>query len=396
VQNFSNLDPRQRQLLQMLFLQMLRERGIQVPQGPQGASNSSGLEDILRLAKRAKGAYDDGQKLYNAGSAAYNAIWGPTYTPATQQLWNEAAGQASQQIWNQGADAATAKVGKALGSSGANSTGTTMGDVAPWLAVAQSAFNSYKGITNKNARDEEQAYEASMAVPRAVAAYYTAGLSTLAEGFARKQWGGTMKKLDKINSNPLINPIMGASRLWTSDKWKTEGNRLKGLIDRGINIPEEMRAAMYQTRGRKKSELINPYLPQDFRGDTPQYGWVNNKFANSRNEADLTARDIWGYSTFFDKFGNDWLGKMNEKQREAIANKALERGAVREHHGTIDINWSPELEADIAAIRGPNMIPKAQPGKPQAAPAPQPQTTPTVQGNQVNRKGILGRLYGNR
>jgi hypothetical protein len=386
----------------MLFLQMLRERGIQIPQGPQGAPNSSGLEDILRFAKKAKGAYDDGQKLYNAGSAAYNAIWGPTYTPATQQLWNEAAGQASQQAWNAGANAASgAGQGAAEGGSQAASEGAGGSSAdGSALAAAVSVYNSTNRFL-KTPRDEQKAYEVSMAVPRAVAAYYTFGGSEMLEGFARKQWGGTMKKFDKVMSHPLVNPTMGVSKLWTSDKWKTEGNRLKGLIDRGINIPEEMRAAMYQTRGRKKSELINPYLPQDFRGDTPQYGWVNNKFANSRNEADLTARDIWGYSTFFDKFGNDWLGKMNEKQREAIANKALERGAVREHHGTIDINWSPELEADIASIRGPNMIPKAQPGTPQpgtpqAAPAPQPQTTPTVQGNQVNRKGILGRLYGNR
>jgi hypothetical protein len=235
-----------------------------------------------------------------------------------------------------------------------------------------------------------------MAVPRAVGAYYTLGLSNLAEGLARKQWGGTMKKVDKFMMNNPMSPTflpMQASKLWTSDKWKTEGNRLKGLIDKGINIPEFLQTAMLQKRGRRKEDLINPYLPKDFVGETPQYGWTNNKFATSRNTSDLTGKDIWGYSAFFDKFGNDWLGKMSPAQREAIANKALQRGAVKEHHGTIDINWSPELEADIAGIRGPNMIPKAQAAKPQPTqPQPTQPTQPAVQATNVNRKGILGRI----
>jgi hypothetical protein len=391
-QNFSNLNPRQREMFKLMLLQMImqQQRGGGAPQAPK----ASQVDEIINYVKKAKGAYEDGKNLYSLGESVYNYFAGPAYSQASQAAWNQAAGQASQQAWNAGADVATNAsqgVGSAAGDAGSSSASGPSSMDGSYAAAVFSALNSGRRFMGTS-RDEQKAYEASMAVPRALAAYYTFGGSEMLEGFARKQWGGTMKKFDKLASNPLVNPIMGASKLWTSDKWKTEGNRLKGLIEKGIEIPEQFRAAMNQTRGRKKSELINPYLPQDFKGETPQYGWVNNKFANSRNESDLTARDIWGYSTFFEKFGNDWLGKMNEKQREAIANKALQRGAVREHHGTVDINWTPELEADIAAIRGPNMIPKAQPGKPQPTQPQTPPTTQPVQAANVNRKGILGRL----
>ena len=373
--------PLDRQRLMLMLLLM------QAQQGRQGAQaqGPSQLDQVIRAIKQGKQTYDDGKKLYDLGTSAYNYFAGPSYSQATQAAWNQAAGQASQQAWNAGADAASG-----IGSEATNAAPGT--NYAGWAAAAMSAYNSAQQIMNKNARDEQKAYDASMAVPRAVAAYYTAGLSTLGEGFARKQWGGTMKKLDKFNQTNPLSPVfvpMMASRLWTSDKWKTEGKRLKSLIDKGINIPEELRAAMYQTRGRKKSELINPYLPQDFVGETPQYGWVNNKFATSRNVNDLTGKDIWGYSAFFDKYGNDWLGKFSPQQREAIANRALQRGAVREHHGTIDINWTPELDAEVSGITGSVKVPKAP------APNPPGQTNgpiPTPAINQIKRKGLLNRI----
>ena len=376
--------PIDRQRLLLMLMLMQAQQGAQTQtQGP------SKLDQLVDALKKGKQTYDDGKKLYDLGNAGVNYFSGPSYTPATQAAWNQAAGEASQQAWNAGADAATAQAG---GDTVAGQASSTMSKAAPWIAVAMSAMRSGKALTDKNTSDEDKAYEGSMAIPRAVGAYYTLGLSNLAEGIARDKWGGTMKKLDKFNKNNPMSPVfapMMASRLWTSDKWKTEGNRLKGLQEKGINIPEFLQGAMKQTRGRKKEELINPYLPKDFVGNTPQYGWVNNKFANSRNESDLTGRDIWGYSAFFDKYGNDWLGKFSEKQREDIANRALQRGAVKEHHGTIDINWNPELENDVNAITGGSMIPKAQPSKPQQN---QPQTPQPVQATNNNRKGILGRI----
>lgn len=148
----------------------------------------------------------------------------------------------------------------------------------------------------------------------------------------------------------------GANELFDTNKFKTEGNRLQKLIDQGINIPESLRAPMLQKKGRSKEELIE---------EAKRTGG-NVKFAESRSEADLRPEDIWGYSAFFKKFGNDWLGGLTEAQRRGIAQKALDAGAVREHHGTIDVDWGKvELPEDLTKI-GPKqglVIPRPKKGE---------------------------------
>ena len=96
----------------------------------------------------------------------------------------------------------------------------------------------------------------------------------------------------------------------------------------------------------------------------------NSKFQKSRNVKDLTGRDIWGYSAFAENLGNDW-GRTSEANREAIANKALQLGKVREGKGTVKLDWSPELDSyarDLISgkpaknppvVPGTNQIPKA-------------------------------------
>lgn len=141
-------------------------------------------------------------------------------------------------------------------------------------------------------------------------------------------------------------------RLGDRDRWKTEGKRLEKLLKNGVEIPQELLGAMNLTRGRSKEELLHPGFPADFVGMTPE-GWVNNKFTNSRDEKDLQPQDIWGNACFFEKFGNDWLGKLSEEQRFEIAQSALDAGAVREKFGTINVSWSSELEEKIRVIAEP-------------------------------------------
>jgi len=69
---------------------------------------------------------------------------------------------------------------------------------------------------------------------------------------------------------------------------------------------------------------------------------VNNKFAKSRNVADLTGKDIWGYANFAERLGPQWMA-TSEANREAIANEALKRGLVSEGKGTINIQDNPEF-----------------------------------------------------
>lgn len=127
------------------------------------------------------------------------------------------------------------------------------------------------------------------------------------------------------------------------DRWKEEQDAVGNLARTGVTGWDQYARAQPQlSKGRSKSELINKNYASDFRGATKD-GWVNNKFAESRNEKDLTGKDIWGYSSFGDTFGNDWFGKFNEGQREQIANKALELGAT-EGKGQIQLQNTDELK----------------------------------------------------
>lgn len=127
------------------------------------------------------------------------------------------------------------------------------------------------------------------------------------------------------------------------DRWKEDQDRARKLADSGVTgWKSYVDAQPVLTKGRSKEELTNKSYAADFKGMTPE-GFVNNKFANSRNEKDLTGKDIWGYSSFGDTFGNDWFGKFNEGQREQIANKALELGAT-EGKGQINLQKTDELK----------------------------------------------------
>ncbi len=123
------------------------------------------------------------------------------------------------------------------------------------------------------------------------------------------------------------------------DKWKTEQDRISDLQDAGVSAP----SGLFLQEGRSQEQMQNKYVAPDFVGFAPDGQWANNKFNMSRAEKDLTAQDILGYAAFGEKLGSDFYAAP-EAVRKDIAAKTLAGNAVREHHGTIDINWSKELE----------------------------------------------------
>ena len=83
--------------------------------------------------------------------------------------------------------------------------------------------------------------------------------------------------------------------------------------------------------------------------------------------ADLRGEDIVNYATFAEN-DPDWFKKPLE-QRLAIANGALQAGAVKEHHGTVDVDWKkyqPQpLPGQPAPTGQPQMLtPKDNQGSP--------------------------------
>lgn len=137
--------------------------------------------------------------------------------------------------------------------------------------------------------------------------------------------------------------------LMNQHKTEVEQKRLKKLADSGISTFDSGQPKHYVSRGQS----IRPDLASDFVGNDSSGTFVNNKFSNSRNESDLTGKDIMGYAAFSEKFGNDWKN-FSEPQREAVANAALAKGLVREHHGTIDVTFDPAFTFEARQLISKN------------------------------------------
>ena len=215
------------------------------------------------------------------------------------------------------------------------------------LSIAGTAV-SVGAILSSDAQEEQKAQAVAEQIGLCVADAYTFGLASVAVKLCDKYCPALTNALRKFAANePIFKAVVG---LFDTDKWQTEGNRIRDLVESGVNVPVEMQGRMHQTRGLKKEELFDYSVPMDFRGFKEDGTWVNNVFTESRNESDLRPQDIMGYAAFFEKFGNDWMGTFSPSQREAIAAKALELGAVREHHGTIDITWPADFDTAIADV----------------------------------------------
>lgn len=62
-----------------------------------------------------------------------------------------------------------------------------------------------------------------------------------------------------------------------------------------------------------------------------------NTFAAKKEAGTLTGKDVWGGAGMIKTFGDDWLGKYSEGQREAISNELLKRNLVESKKGDINI-----------------------------------------------------------
>lgn len=225
---------------------------------------------------------------------------------------------------------------------------------APALATIQTIFDGY-AILESGADADVKAQALRDRVALAVGDVLTGGAASAIYSVANKYFSKPLEMLRKLERkfNPafrVINELFGSK-----DTWKTEGKKLNKLLDAGIFLPDELLGATRLERGRTREELIDPTVGLNFIGTKDDGTWVNNVFAQTRDKNALRAEDIWGYAAFFEKFGNEWLGEFNEDQRRAIAGAALELGTVKEHHGTIDISWTPELEKIVDLVRAGEM-----------------------------------------
>lgn len=151
-------------------------------------------------------------------------------------------------------------------------------------------------------------------------------------------------------------------------RYKAERNKWDDLLktDEFKDLPAELVPDIYRGGSRTFDEMQRNDLAADHVGFDSSGQWVNNKFNQSRDVADLRPEDIWGYSAFGEKFGKEYY-LTSEENRRKIAQKALDDNLIKEHHGTIDIKDSDELKGYWEGLMGRGEAPT------EAAPAAQPQ-----------------------
>jgi len=246
------------------------------------------------------------------------------------------------------AGAGASGVGAAgAGAAGAGAAGAGAAGAGAGAAGAGTAGAAGVGATGAGAATTMPALAAA-AVPAAVI------VATVAAAANYNRMSKKTKTMDRDEAlryaakdpiNWVIPAGFIAAAFGDKDMYLTEHRKLLDLQEKGVNVPESFLANTRLARGRSKEELVQ------IERDKERAGLYSNaKFAESRNVADLKPEDIWGYATWLKRFGNDWLEKYSEDQRKQIAQAALNRGLVKEHRGTVDVKFSPELEDDITNI----------------------------------------------
>lgn len=136
-----------------------------------------------------------------------------------------------------------------------------------------------------------------------------------------------------------IGAVAGAAlgKLFGKRQKNLEKDRWKQLKDYGFNVPKPEWVDTKDAALKAQDKT----LANDFVGYNEKGQWVNNKFANSGKDADLRAQDIYEFADNYETFGKPYQVLSTEKKQQ-IMDIALQNNLVREHKGTVDINWTPE------------------------------------------------------
>lgn len=126
---------------------------------------------------------------------------------------------------------------------------------------------------------------------------------------------------------------LGESFFGSKERFKDEYKRKKKLYDQGVISAQQL--GEEPTQGRSRDELVAIEQAKGPQG--------NVEFARSRKESSLRPEDIQGYARILEKASQDKIDPYT------LSKAALDAGAVREHHGTVDVDWSKVNPASYSA-----------------------------------------------
>ena len=286
---------------------------------------------------------------------------GDYYTPQQQQQGSSGAEQAANAGGKIAGAVATKYVASKLaGSAAAGATGgSTGGSIAAPTVVGVKAVPAGTGGGSAATGVSAGTIGAGAGIAAGIAGTYMthqAAKRSMAES-GRKNL--TRKDFDYASSPTVhlglskkpsgveklfhrIDPIGNKIARTIFSKWARPSTksyqrmRWDNLVNQGVLSMEDSLALRDPNspnwRGRQAQGLAEDFVGYDEAGQ-----WVNNKFARSRRVEDLRPEDIVGSQTFYESFGNDWIGSFNHQQRLAIAQKALNDGQITEGRGMIEI-----------------------------------------------------------
>ncbi len=142
--------------------------------------------------------------------------------------------------------------------------------------------------------------------------------------------------------------IKGGADLWSGNNDKSpagQASRVQtGITTGGLSELGRL-FGMGSSPGTKLEEERRAKLREKGIDLGPDKNWeLNDKFKTSRNEADLTGKDITKAANLYDVFGDSY-GNASEGNQIKAADELVKLAAIREHHGTIDV-LGDKLTAD--------------------------------------------------
>ena len=140
-----------------------------------------------------------------------------------------------------------------------------------------------------------------------------------------------------------IPSLMAIHKKFSQNKTDQEQRRMRSLAAQGYKYGRE---ADFIDR---KDSGFRADLAPDFVGRDSTGAYVNNRFARSRNERDLTPETISeptgvGRAGFIKEFGNAWDERLNDSQRNQLIQDAINRGLIDEKKGSIHLNADQDLK----------------------------------------------------
>lgn len=192
---------------------------------------------------------------------------------------------------------------------------TFAGSATPYLGAAGTALGAYNAFQGIKDRDPLGAGLGGLGMGL--------GLNMMGIGLGPIGWGAML-------AAPAAMAFFGDELSGDKDMWRTEEKRLNKLREQGYNIPVNPNPLK---QGQSHEQLI---AAAEASGDQKTID-----FARSRNEMDLTPGQFVNNASVYERVGKDG----SDADRIAAAQDAYNAqqagfNVLREHHGTIDIDWA--------------------------------------------------------